>query len=76
MVISVFQLPIFFVHFGKNTQKVYFFKSEQKNIWQLKNKNKKRSESLENCTTSDAETFNVHFPLLFCNKKKVKKYKK
>jgi hypothetical protein len=47
---------------------VYFFKIEQKKNWQLK-KQKKPSESLENCTTSDAEILNKHFSLLFKNQK-------
>ena len=37
-------------------------------------KTKKPSESLENCTTSDAGIFNAHFLLLFKNKNK--KWKK
>ena len=48
--------------------------------WLLKNQ-KKSSESLENCTTSDAGIFNAHFLLLFKNqnekwKKKQEKIKK
>ena len=61
-----FLLAIFF-HFWKNTQNMYFFKSEQKKVGNSKNKTK-TSESLENCTTFDAGILNLHFFINFLKK--------
>ena len=67
MVISVFQLPIIFCSFlrKKNTKHVSFSNVKKNNL-AAKN-TKKPSESLENCTTSDAGIFNAYFSLLFKN---------
>ena len=43
----------------------FFSKVNKKNL--AAQKTKKPSESLENCTTSDAGIFNAHFSLLFKN---------
>ena len=45
---------------------MFFFKIEQQKNLAAK-KTKKPSESLEDCTTSDAGIFNAHFSLLFKN---------
>ena len=51
---------------GTLKKKVHpFFQKWTKKIRPQKNKQKKSSESLENCTTFDAGNLNVHFSLLF-----------
>ena len=70
-----FYLPIVFVHFWKKTWMCFFSKMNKKNL--AARKTKKPSESLENCTTSDAGIFNAHFLFLFKNEnKKLKKIEK
>ena len=64
MVISVFLLPNFFLHFWKNTQTCIFSKVNKTNLATKKTK-KKTFKSLENCTNSDAGILNLHFSLLF-----------
>ena len=66
-----FSWQIFLVHFGKNTQNVYFFKSEQKYL--ATKKLKLSSELSEICTTSDARIFKSNSKLMF--KKQTKKSK-
>ena len=49
---------------GWRPEGAVFFSEVDKKNWQLK-KQKNPSESLQNCTTSDAGIFNAHFLLLF-----------
>ena len=74
-----FLVADFFFHLKKYT-KCVFFQKWTKKILQLKKQNKKTSESLENCTTSNAVFLNAHFLLLFKNQnekmKKARKVKK
>ena len=54
-----------------------FSKVNKKDFAAKKNKTKKTSESLENCTTSNAGIFNAHFSVLFKNQnEKIKKKNK
>ena len=62
---SFFNCQFFLFTFEKKTQMCFFSKVNKKNL--AAKKTKKPSESLENCTTSDAGIFNAHFSLLFKN---------